>query len=330
MRPDPIAASRQPAFRANQAGHQTLLLGGQGCRPPECRPKIQKGPACCHQERLYFRPVPLQKHPAIYYTVFWPAPDNLFLTESRHAKSMPIWPSYHRIRCCVLKMHWICSRRPQLFLLVSRFHKSSSKAFSIHCLPEICRHIGLNNPSHQGHCQRTRRKSGDISKKSQKVPFATVHLVAEVRRFCFSGQVKGHDESWPRLDVRFHWWCNVPSLHARLSVRIRESTKSRRLRSGDQSLWSQPPCVGSALTKMLGRHSRHWGMHLSFSFPENCNRQQGWKRTASRNNRCSGYIWSAHQSVCPSSIVRILLQEIGFLFFHPKDQSVLMQQEYRK
>ena len=279
---------------------------------------------------FYFHPAPLQSHPAIYYTVLWPAPDNLFLTESGHAKSMPIWPSYRRIRCCVLKMHWIYSRSPQLFLLVSRFHKSSSKAFSIHCLPEIYWHFGLNNPSRQDHCQRTRRKSGDISKKSQKAPFATAHLVAEVRRFCFSGQVKDHDGSWPRLDARFHWWCNAPSLHARLLVRIRESTKSQRLRSGDQSLWSPPPCAGSASAKMPDRHSRHWGMHLSFFFPENCNRQQGWKRTASRNNRCSGYICSAHQSFYHSSIVHILHQEIGLLFFYPKDQSALQRQGYRR
>ena len=254
-----------------------------------------------------FLPVPLQRRPAICCTVFRLPPDSPLPSESWRLMPMPVWPSYRRSRYCVLKMHRICSRSPWLSLSGFRCHTPSSKAVSIHCLSETCRHCRSDSPSRRGHCQQIRWKSGDISKKSRKAPFATVHPVAEDRHFYFLGQVKGRGGSWPRLGARHHWWCNAPSLHARLPVKIHGRIKSLHLRSSDQSSWSPLPCVGSALAKMLSKHSHHWGMLLSFSFPENCIRRQGWKKTASHSNRCNDCICYFHQFLFRSSIAHILL-----------------------
>ena len=177
MHPDRIAIGRQFLFREDPAEERSLFLAEwkyiSGCRPklwknlscrrpkllknlPCRRPKLWKNLSCSRPEMFYFLPVPLQRRPAICCTVFWLPPDSSFPSESWHSMSMPVWPSYRRIRYCVLKMRRICSRSPRLSLSVFRCHTPSSKAVSILCLPETFRHYRSDSPSRRGRCQQNR------------------------------------------------------------------------------------------------------------------------------------------------------------------------------
>ena len=71
MRSDQIVASQWPAFRGLAVWED----------PSVCRPKLWRNPPCCCPEMFCFLPAPLQRHPAIYHTVFLPDPDNPFPTE---------------------------------------------------------------------------------------------------------------------------------------------------------------------------------------------------------------------------------------------------------